>query len=233
METISDDDLIPPTSPTTIGANTTFSSPTHSPSSVHNDLSSDDEDNTNTKENRANPLQNATSSFTQFRGAVLGDRGLFEETDGDEKKNMIWGTTVNTDQVNRDFREFINSFPDPNNPDGKEPLYLKILDQMIITEDSSLNLNAEYIWSYNEILYKQLINYPSEIIPIMDTTINQIFLERYHVAKYGNLDNLNNPEFSSLDRIPIQVRPFNLRTVKPMRDLDPEGMRENFLIVLI
>lgn len=50
--------------------------------------------------------------------------------------------------------------------------------RMIITEETSLNLNSEYLESFNSTLYKQLVSYPTEVISLMDVIINELFSEK-------------------------------------------------------
>lgn len=59
-------------------------------------------------------------------------------------------------------------------------------------------------------MYLQLIRYPQEVIPTIDTTVNEIFFELYPDAKLAHQ---------------IQVRPYNADKTKTMRLLNPEGER--------
>lgn len=58
-------------------------------------------------------------------------------------------------------------------------------------------------------IYNQLINYPQEVIPTMDTALNEIFFAQY-------------PDTALTHQ--IQVRPYNAEKTKTMRYLNPEGM---------
>jgi DNA replication licensing factor MCM4 len=61
----------------------------------------------------------------------------------------------------------------------------------------------------NPQLYKELLLYPQELVPLMDLCINQYKDEKY-------------PTFKDSPR--IQVRPFNLMETTNMRELDPEDI---------
>jgi DNA replication licensing factor MCM4 len=60
-------------------------------------------------------------------------------------------------------------------------------------------------------LYRQLINYPSELIPIFDMATNEVFYEK--VATHGQI----------LEH-QIQVRPYNVDRMKSLRSLDPNDI---------
>lgn len=64
---------------------------------------------------------------------------------------------------------------------------------------------------FDESLYRQLINYPSELIPIFDMATNEVFYDK--VAKSGQI----------LEH-QIQVRPFNVDRTKSLRSLDPNDI---------
>lgn len=72
-----------------------------------------------------------------------------------------------------------------------------------------LEINCADLYAFNPDLYTQLIRFPTDLIPIMDMCINEEALTRRSA-------------FGEVDR--IQVRTFNLRTVKTMRDLNPEDI---------
>lgn len=83
---------------------------------------------------------------------------------------------------------------------------------MTKTGERSLNIDCTQLYEFNNQLYEQLIKYPTEIIPLMDVVVNQVYCD---VADPSELDNEGMP----LER--LQVRLHNLRTKKRMRDLDP------------
>ncbi|PVV03283.1 hypothetical protein BB560_002244 [Smittium megazygosporum] len=93
----------------------------------------------------------------------------------------------------------------------KEPIYLKYLERMNKTEVWQLNLDALHLLSYpnSRILYKQLVNYPEEVIPIMDHVLTEIYMSKYPDDHYD------------ANAFGLKVRPFNLMETKNMRNLDP------------
>jgi DNA replication licensing factor MCM4 len=92
---------------------------------------------------------------------------------------MIWGTNINVRQCILTFQNFIENFTipkhsnHPNNPN--QPYYLQELYLLNQNNTLILNLNCNHLNYYDysaKILYKQLISYPNEIIPIFDRIIN-------------------------------------------------------------
>ena len=71
-----------------------------------------------------------------------------------------------------------------------------------------LNVNCKHLKEFDEDLYRQLINYPQEVVPTFDMAVNQMFFDRF-------------PE-ASLEH-QIQVRPFSVDKTANMRSLNPEG----------
>ena len=61
----------------------------------------------------------------------------------------------------------------------EEPSYSQAIDEVHMIGDYFVNLNCMHLKSANQELYKQLITYPREIIPIFDIAINEIYTERY------------------------------------------------------
>lgn len=73
-----------------------------------------------------------------------------------------------------------------------------------------MNLDCRNLLAYRRTkkLYDQLIKYPQEIIPLMDHTLTNYFLEQFDVDLNGQQ---------------LKVRPFNLDHSVNMRDLDPQS----------
>lgn len=65
------------------------------------------------------------------------------------------------------------------------------------------------MWDFDINLYDTLLQYPAEVLPIFDSTLH-------------DLAQRLSPEFG--DRDPIEIRPYGLRNVVPMRDLNPSDI---------
>jgi len=130
---------------------------------------------------------------------------------------VIWGTNVQLNDCKRKFKKFIESFQDPETADDEEfegldhnkPYYRQRLDDITRNLIPFLNVNAGHLQKFDEELYRQLVQYPQEVIPICDMAVNEIFFERF-------------PD-TGLDH-QIQVRPYNADKTKNMRSLNPEDI---------
>ena len=76
-------------------------------------------------------------------------------------------------------------------------------------EEPFLNLNCAHLQKFDEDMYRQLISYPQEVIPTMDSAVNEIFFSLYPEAKLNHQ---------------IRIRPYNADRTKTMRLLNPEGV---------
>ncbi|EFO18222.1 DNA replication licensing factor mcm4-B [Loa loa] len=139
-------------------------------------------------------------------------------------KLYIWGTRICVFDVQRAFRTFINEFRPtsvsddenvltlPSNVrmeiDLERPYYLERLYEIDQSENIAFNLNLQHIKLFNEALYRKIVCYPSDIIPYLDLTINEIFSEKYQKVLYA----------------PIEVRPFNAQKTRNMRALNPQDI---------
>ena len=87
------------------------------------------------------------------------------------------------------FRNFLNEF---KLGDGKEiageRYYLKMLQEIKNTKVYILNIDNEYINKYDEMLYWQMINFPTEMIPMMDSTVSEVYKELI-TFNYSNMYN--------------------------------------------
>lgn len=130
---------------------------------------------------------------------------------------MIWGTNVNVNRCKEQFKRFVLRFIDPEAENDElteyinvaEPLYLQKLHEIQTVEEPFLNINCAHLNAFDEQLYRQLVSYPQEVIPIMDMAANEMFFERYPAAVLEHQ---------------IQIRPFNVTRTKSMRTLNPEDI---------
>jgi len=126
----------------------------------------------------------------------------------------IWGTTVNVDQAKAEVTKFFRECLDTSG----QPLYPALLSEALDNGASSINLNLSNLHAHNPSLYRQLVMYPQEIIPIFDVVLAE---ER---------ELLQNPENDPAlaatisESAPLQARPFGLVDKKGMRSLNPEDM---------
>lgn len=103
-------------------------------------------------------------------------------------------------------------FSDHPGIDADKPFYFQKLEKIAYAENQLFfDLDCVHLKDFDESLYRQLINYPSELIPIFDMATNEVFYDK--VAKSGQI----------LEH-QIQVRPFNVDRTKSLRSLDPNDI---------
>ena len=71
-----------------------------------------------------------------------------------------------------------------------------------------MNINCEHLKDFDADLYRQLINYPQEVVPTFDMAINEMFFDKYPAAILEHQ---------------IQMRPYNAEMTRNMRSLNPGG----------
>ena len=152
----------------------------------------------------------------------------------DEPVRVIWGTNVSIQECSDNFRTFLMSFKMKyrkkmddtlEDPDEDEKLYYTdMLNMMKETNATNLNLDCRNLLAYSSTkkLYYQLINYPQEVVPIMDQTIKDC-LDSLVLDNAPNNES-NNERDSIVDQIEsniYKVRPYNLENNKGLRELNP------------
>lgn len=157
--------------------------------------------------------------------------------DGPEK--AIWGTTVNVEQTQQTFEHFFRSFREKD--EDTEPLYPLLLLKALDTENPNINIDCEHLNSFDPELFKKLVLYPQEVIPIFDIVIQNYIAklkeekaekQEERVTGFSSRDSpqmVSCPLLSSLaptTEIQIQVRTFNLPEKKSMRDLNPQDINK-------
>ena len=127
---------------------------------------------------------------------------------------FIWGTNVSVEETQKAFTDFFDDWVDPDRPtDG--PFYHAYLEKLLEKEDYAVNLDCSHVKSYDERLYKKLIMYPQEVVPIADLAVHELYL-RVHAERMGGEEPLSTKRFT--------VRCFNLGREDRLRDLDPNDI---------
>lgn len=144
--------------------------------------------------------------------------------EGSAPSLVIWGTDVSVDVCKRQFIQFLR---DPRFtvedadmdeakfewPKGDEPrpLYLTKLEEILhVPNEPYLTLNCNHVNQFCPNLYRQLLNYPTEVIQIFDMGANELFQDIYPDQIDG--------------QIVISVRPFNLNSSCTIRGLNPHDV---------
>jgi DNA replication licensing factor MCM4 len=120
---------------------------------------------------------------------------------------------------------------------GEVVLYEGYLKQLRETGETNLNLDATNLLAYptTKRLYHQLINYPQEVIPIMDQVLRDIMVEsvdeEFEAAQNRLAEGLIGEielkqieaEVREVENRVFKVRPFAGERTVNMRDLNPGG----------
>lgn len=142
--------------------------------------------------------------------AFAGDAIAVGAAGGDGLRRVIWGTDVDIDLVRENFRLFLNDFIDPAT---QMLLYPALLEQMAQLQQTVLNISCAYLKSFDATLYRQAIEYPSEVLALMDTVVYDE-LRAIHARVVGDGET----------PLPPHVQLFQLDEVAPMRALNPRNI---------
>lgn len=201
---------------------------------------------------RSTTLEGASSS--SHPSSVLGISSSSDPVDGnDEPIRVIWGTNVSIQDCSNLFRDFLMSFKmkDRKLLDEQHQLItdedneIYYVNQMNIMRDlgfTNLNLDAKNLLAYptTRKLYYQLINYPQEVIPIMDQTVKDcmVSLVMENPTETGAgaggvgsgipTSTTGGRRKGGVDEIETNIytiRPYNINTVeRGMRELNPNDI---------
>lgn len=152
------------------------------------------------------------------------------EGDADaEPVRVIWGTNVSIQDCSNAFRDFLMSFKmkhrrimdgQPVEPEDLQLYYVGQLTAMKDLGTTNLNLDAANLLAYppTKKLYYQLINYPQEVIPIMDQTVKDCLVSLFlELAAVVAVDAIETNIYT--------IRPYNINAVKKgMRELNPNDI---------
>ncbi|CAH6722634.1 DNA replication licensing factor Mcm4p [[Candida] jaroonii] len=152
----------------------------------------------------------------------------------DEPSKVIWGTNVSIQDCTNVFRDFIMSFKmkyrklQENLPIDEtidnELFFVQQLNTMRELGLTNLNLDAKNLLAFSPTkkLYYQLLNYPQEVIPIMDQTIKDCMVS---LVMDDNGFDTTGTNIDDIETNIYTVRPYNINIVeKGMRDLNPNDI---------
>ncbi|EGW32501.1 DNA replication licensing factor, MCM4 component [Spathaspora passalidarum NRRL Y-27907] len=151
-----------------------------------------------------------------------------DQVDPEEPVRVIWGTNVSIQECSNVFRDFLLNFKmryrkllDERDvePEDSELYYVQQLNEIRRAGVTNMNLDARNLLSFNnntKKLYYQLINYPQEIIPIMDHTLKDSLLQ---------LANDANEDLDEIEGKVYTIRPYNVNLVpRGIRELNPNDI---------
>ena len=147
----------------------------------------------------------AASEAPQPPDSIMDDSEINEPMDNSapvqstERVRVIWGTNIVISDTIAAFKSFLANFTlahrfsagsaeagDRNLlASDFEPLYPRLLRQLHDTEIRNLNLDVKNLEFYplTVAVKQQLVQYPQEVIPLMDMVINEAFTEMKELQK--------------------------------------------------
>ena len=160
-------------------------------------------------------LVSPSSQPEEARGPSSTDMANPTSDSGQLGRTVIWGTSVNLAETKQRFTEFVSTFVEEDAEDVNDPKYLRGLRQIRETNRTHLNVDCRDLKSFSDELYRLLVRYPQEVVPIFDVEVNEIFRAQFP-----------DHELES----DIQVRTYGLDKVTTMRDLNPEDIDQMIAI---
>ncbi|EDO14522.1 hypothetical protein Kpol_274p5 [Vanderwaltozyma polyspora DSM 70294] len=165
------------------------------------------------------------------RSGLLSSSSSAPPSEASEPLRIIWGTNVSIQECANNFRNFLMSFKykyrktlderesSINDTTDEELYYIKQLNELRELGISNLNLDSRNLLAFKqtEELYYQLLNYPQEVISIMDQTIKDCMVSLV-------VDNDLDFDLDEIETKFYKVRPFNVGTKKGMRELNPNDI---------
>lgn len=134
----------------------------------------------------------------------------YDDDDDDDNITNIDGDNNNNNNNN-------------DNDDDMPPLYPELARASIMRQEWCVNVDCKNIHKFSSSLYRQLVLYPSQVIPIMDVAFNDMV--QLLLREDADLLAVVNMVMSSVEEMPrFQVRVFNLRETKIMRKLGPDDI---------
>lgn len=163
--------------------------------------------------------------------------------DGVQDQAVIWGTNIRVPEAAAAFRELLLNFrsiQQSNRVHGEDldddlsmgdedeheqPVYLEQLHRIRREQSGAVQLDCQHLFYHSpacQKLYHQLVQFPQEIVPLMDLLVNQEYERLAAEAARENEDGWDDNEPMTSTR--IQVRPYHLKSVSHMRALDPNSI---------
>lgn len=145
----------------------------------------------------------------------------FESQEDNLSGAVVWGTNISVPESMGLFRAFLHQFKlpthDHNNDLGaplppsrtEEPYYIKVLRHLALTQSLIFNLDTQHLLQVRAArkVYNQLVLFPQVLIRLLDMVVYEEFMKLFPDAREEDAR--------------IQVRPFNLSDLSPMRQLNP------------
>ncbi|KAL4402496.1 MCM DNA helicase complex subunit [Malassezia pachydermatis] len=162
-----------------------------------------------------------------------------------DDSKVIWGTNVHVQETKQMFQAFLRGFrvkyrwayarshgqPQARTPhtDGETLLYEEYMRQMRMTHQTNLNVRISDLAAFppSKKLVMHLIRYPQEVVPLMDTTLQEqmiIMAEEDMASSLSDEErSLIREQIKMIEGTIYKVRPYGA-TARNMRDLNPSDI---------
>lgn len=134
----------------------------------------------------------------------------------------IWGTNIQLSTVLEQLRTFFATFARPD----EAPLYPELCRAAAAAGESFVNLDCTNLARFSRVLYRQLCDYPSQVIMITEVALNEVYRASCGRVPHpggdceGDADEDEDDDDDD-DTPQFMVRPFNLARTVPLRELGP------------
>ncbi|GFR47266.1 hypothetical protein Agub_g8953 [Astrephomene gubernaculifera] len=141
---------------------------------------------------------------------------------GADDGTFVWGTNINSRHLRQQIDGFIRNYRPAGADVNAPPKYVQIIKEAIEAGETSVNIDTADMRatvngvSYND-LYETLVDFPREVHCVLDEVVREVAV----------LDLQYEPELDrqqAMDLCLLVCRPYNLATVKHIRDLDPSDI---------
>lgn len=112
---------------------------------------------------------------------------------------VLYGTNINSNEVQNKLRNFLTTYMKLDDADdesaySRQPFYIERLHEIHETEQYILDVDCDHLFEYDQSLYRQLENYPTDIIPIFDLVVTGLYKETFLVMRQQTLGATDNSE---------------------------------------
>jgi len=140
---------------------------------------------------------------------------MYDE-DGDDDGQVIYGTTIKSAQIVKDFHDFINNFRIADQREGRsyyiKQLHTKWEECMHKRNGIKFPVSGEHVYSFNKRLYDNMVNWPAEVIPIFDMELWTISVR----------ETKEDPE--DLGTTQVQIHQLRETDTRIMRNMNPSDI---------
>ena len=109
---------------------------------------------------------------------------------------VIWGTNISANELQQKLKHFLNTFVEIDDNDDedmendaqymRQPFYWEKLKELRELEENVLEVDCEHLRQFDPQLYRQLEDFPCDIIPIFDLVATAVYKEMYLYMGVGN-----------------------------------------------